>query len=149
MNLIFDIVTTMGIGLMIGAEFAVSAFVNPILEKLDDSARARATRLFARKLGIVMPFWYILNLLLLAAEAVTLRQHSGMPFLAAAVAIWIAVIVLTLIFLVPINNRIAEMDPTAFTDSLQQEHARWDARHRWRVLALSVAMICMLVGIRL
>ena len=149
MNLIFDIVTTMSIGLMIGAEFAVSAFVNPILERLDDSARAQATRLFAQKLGTVMPFWYILNLLLLIAEGVTLRQHSGTPFLAAAVAIWIAVIVLTLIFLVPINNRIAEMDSTAFTDSLRQEHARWDARHRWRVPALSVAMICMLVGIRL
>lgn len=149
MNLIFGIVITMSFGLMLGTEFAVSAVVNPILEKLGDSARAQATRLFARKLGTVMPFWYVLNLLLLIAEAVTLRQHSGLLFLVAAGVIWIAVIVLTLIFLVPINNRIAAMDPTTFKDSLRREHRRWDALHRLRVLALSVAMICMLVGIRM
>ena len=56
MELILGIVTTMCIGLMIGAEFALSAFANPILEKLDDSTQAYATRLFARKLGTVMPF---------------------------------------------------------------------------------------------
>jgi uncharacterized membrane protein len=149
MNLIFGIVTTMSIGLMLGTEFAVSAFVNPILEKLDDSAQAYATRLFARKLGTVMPFWYGLNLLLLIGEAVTLRQDSGLAFLAAAGVIWVAVIILSLILLVPIASRIAEMDSTTFTDSLRQEHARWDALHRWRVLVVSVAMICMLVGIRL
>ena len=56
MNLILGIVTSMSIGLMIGTEFSVSAFVNPVLEKLDNSAQAQATRLFARKLGTVMPF---------------------------------------------------------------------------------------------
>ena len=148
MNLILGIVTTMSIGLMIGTEFAVSAFVNPILEKLDDSAQAHATRLFARKLGSVMPFWYGLNFLLLIGETAALRRHPGMAFVAAAVVLWAGVIVLTLILLVPINSRIAEMDSTTFTDSLRREHIKWDTLHRWRVLVISVAMICMLVGIR-
>jgi uncharacterized membrane protein len=134
---------------MIGTEFAVSAFVSPILEKLDDSAQARATRLFARKLGTVMPFWYALNLLLLVGETITVRQQPGMAFLAAASVIWVAVIVLTLILLVPINNRIAKMDTVTFTDSLRREHTRWDTLHRWRVLVISLSMICMLVGIHL
>src|SRR5258708_22328548 len=132
MELILGIATTMCIGLMIGTEFAVSAFVNPILEKLGDSAQAHAARLFARKLGTVMPFWYALNFLLLIAETSTLRQHPGMAFVAAAVVIWAAVIVLTLILLVPIANRIAEMDSATFTPSLRREHARWDTLHRWR-----------------
>jgi len=149
MELILGITTTMSIGLMIGTEFAVSAFVNPILEKLNESARAHATRLFARKLGKVMPFWYSLNLLLLIGEAITVRQHSGMAFLATASVIWASVIVLTLILLVPINNRIVKMDSATFTDSLRREHVRWDRLHRWRVLAIGVAMICMLAGIRL
>jgi hypothetical protein len=72
-----------------------------------------------------------------------------MAFLVAAGVLWVAVIVLTLIFLVPINNRIAETDSATFTASLRQEHTRWDALHRWRVLVISVAMVCMLVGIRL
>jgi uncharacterized membrane protein len=149
MEPILDIVTTFCVGLMIGTEFAVSAFVNPILEQLGNSAQAHATRLFARKLGAVMPFWYGLSLLLLIAETITLRQHPGMAFLLTASLIWAVVIILTLMLLVPINNRIAKMDSTAFTDSLRREHTRWDLLHRWRVLALSVAMICMLIGIRL
>lgn len=149
MKLILGIVSTMCMGLMIGTEFAVSAFVNPILEKLGDSAQAHATRLFAQKLGTVMPFWYSLNLILLIGETITMRRHAGMAFLAAASVIWVVVIVLTLMLLVPINNRIANTDSAAFTDSLRREHTRWDVLHRWRVLVVSVSMICMLIGIRL
>ncbi|MGH9590005.1 MAG: anthrone oxygenase family protein [Terracidiphilus sp.] len=149
MQLILDIVTILCIGLMIGAEFTVSAFINPILQQLGDSAQAHATQLFARKLGAVMPFWYALGLLLLIAETTIVRQEPGMAFLVTASAIWAAVIVLTLMFLVPINNRIANADSGAFTDALRREHTKWDILHRGRVLALSVAMICMLLGIRL
>jgi uncharacterized membrane protein len=149
MKAILDIVTILCIGLMIGTEFAVSAFVNPILEQLDNSAQARATRLFARKLGFVMPFWYVASFLLLIAEAIAVWQRPGMAYLVAASVIWAAVIVLTLLLLVPINNRIANADPAGFTDALRHEHTKWDILHRWRVLALSAAMACMLVGIRL
>jgi uncharacterized membrane protein len=115
MEFLLDIVTIVSIGLMIGTEFTVSAFVNPILEKLDDSARENATRLFAQKLGYAMPYWYGFNLLLLIAEVIVLRGHPGVFFLVAAVVIWVAVIGFTLMILVPINNRIANMDSAAFT----------------------------------
>jgi uncharacterized membrane protein len=146
---ILSLVTTVCLGSMIGVEFAVSAFVNPILKQLDDSARANATRLFAQKFGSVMPFWYGLSLLLLIAETIIMRERLGVGFLVAASVIWAATIALTLMFLVPINNRIAKMNVAKFTDALRQEHAKWDALHRWRVLVLVVAMICMLIGIRL
>jgi uncharacterized membrane protein len=149
MELILSVVTTACIGLMIGTEFSVSAFVNPILGKLDDPARAYATRLFARKLGTVMPYWYSFNLLLLIAETIAMQRHPGRALLVAAIVLWVAVIVLTLILLVPINNRIVNMDPSTFTDSLRREHNKWDKLHRWRVFVLSAAMISMLVGIRL
>lgn len=149
MRQILDIATIMSVGLMIGTEFAVAAFINPILEKLDLSARVDATRRFARTLGAVMPFWYSLGLLLLVAETVTLRHDPAVPFLAAAIVLWAAVIVLTLLFLVPINNRIVKMDTASFTESLRRQHKKWDTLHRWRVLALCVSMACMLIGIRL
>ncbi len=149
MKPVLDTVTILCIGLMIGTEFAVSAFVNPVLEVLGGSAQAHAARLFARRLGQAMPFWYVLSFLLLIAETITVRHSPAMPFLAAACAIWAAVIALTLIFLVPINNRIANMDFATFTDALRREHKLWDLRHRWRVLALCAAMICMLIGVRL
>ncbi|HEX8711702.1 MAG TPA: DUF1772 domain-containing protein [Terracidiphilus sp.] len=149
MEHILDIAATLCIGLLIGTEFAVSAFINPVLEKLELSARVDATRRFARKLGTVMPFWYSFSLLLLVAESVILRHGPALPFLVAASAIWVAVIILTLLFLVPINNRIVQMDPASFVDSLRHQHQKWDTLHRWRVLALCVAMTCMLIGIRL
>lgn len=148
MQLILDIVAILCIGLMIGTEFAVSAFINPVLKQLGDPAEAHATRLFARNLGTIMPFWYVLGFLLLIAQMIILWQKPGMAFLVAASAIWAAVIVLTLMFLVPINNRIANADSGGFTDALRREHTKWELLHRGRVLALSAAMICMLIGIR-
>jgi uncharacterized membrane protein len=110
MERLLDIVTTLCIGLMIGTEFAVSVFINPILGKLEHSAEAQATRLFALKLGATMPFWYGLSLLLLVAEMVVRRHQPGVTLLGAASAIWVGVIVFTVLLLVPINNRIAKMD---------------------------------------
>ena len=149
MQPILDVVTILCIGLMIGAEFTVSAFINPILQQLGASAQAHATQLFARKLGGIMPFWYALSLLLLIAETIIAWHAPGMAFLVSASAIWVAVIVFTLMFLVPINNRIANAESGAFTPALRRQHTQWDILHRGRVLALSVAMICMLVGIRM
>jgi uncharacterized membrane protein len=84
MEPILDIVTTICIELMTGAEFAVSVFVNPILGQLDDTAEAHAMLLFARKLGVVMPFWYGLSLLVLLAETFMRRQQPGVALLGAA-----------------------------------------------------------------
>lgn len=147
MKNLLDIATIVCIGLMIGVEFAVSAFVNPILLQLDARARAHATRLFAQRLGTVMPFWYGLSLVLLIAEAISSRQQPGMAYAIAAGLIWGVVIVLTLLFLVPINNRIVRMEAAEFTNALGQEHRRWDMMHRWRVAAISAAMVCLLIGI--
>jgi hypothetical protein len=47
-----------------------------------------------------------------------------------------------------INSRIANMDSPTVTDSLRRKHTRWDVLHLWRVLVVSVSMICMLIGIR-
>ena len=56
---LLNLTTTMCMGLLIGVEFAVSAFLNPVLWRLDQPAQSAAIRLFARRLGTAMPFWYI------------------------------------------------------------------------------------------
>ncbi len=143
-----NIVTTLCIGLLIGTEFAVSAFINPVLRKLDDAAQSAAIRLFARRLGRAMPFWYVASLLLLISVAIGRLHRPGIILLGGAVGIWAAVIVLTLLFLVPINNRMARMDAAAFTESARREHRKWDTLHRVRVAALAVAMVAFLAGTR-
>lgn len=142
-----DIVTVICIGLMIGVEFAVSAFVSPILERLQSEAKAQVTRLFARTLGTVMPFWYGISLALLIAEAIVRRNESGFVQLLVASVIWAMVILLTVLLLVPINNRIAKTEGGAFSDQLERERRRWDLLHRGRVFLLGVAMVCLCVGI--
>lgn len=62
-------------------------------------------------------------------------------------AIWATVIVLTLLFLVPINNRMMQLDAGAFPEKARRAHDRWDMLHRIRVAALATAMICCLLAI--
>ena len=143
-----DIVTILSVGLMIGTEFAVSAFVNPTLRQLDAKTETAATRLFARKLGRVMPFWYVLGFALMTLEAAMRRHDAGIAWLVAALSLFALVIVMTLILLVPINNRIARAQEEVFPEFLKKEHRIWDLRHRGRVLALTVSMALFLVGIR-
>ncbi|MGA9584001.1 MAG: DUF1772 domain-containing protein [Terracidiphilus sp.] len=147
MRPLLDIVTTVCIGLLIGTEFAVAAFINPILRKLGAREELRAIRLFAAKLGAEMPFWYSASFLLLIAEAVMRRGEPGFLLLIAAGAIWAGVIVLTLVFLVPINNRLARVDPDAAGEPALKEHGQWDAMHRWRVATLTAAMVCFLIAV--
>lgn len=144
--MILDILSIVSIGLLVGAEFTVSAFINPILGQLEPAENAHVTSLFARKLGFVMPFWYGLSFLLLVAEVVV-HRHTGTAFLATASAIWGCAILFSVLVLVPINNRIIAMTPDGYSDQLKQQHTRWDMLHRWRVLALGAAMVGLLIGV--
>lgn len=143
-----DTIAILCIGLMIGTEFAVSVFVNPALRKLDDAAQLGAIRIFAKNLGTAMPFWYALSLVLLIVEAVLRRSETEFALLITSAAIWVGVIVLTLLFLVPINNRLARMSSTVIAAQALQEHERWDSLHRVRVAVLGAAMVCFLLAIR-
>jgi hypothetical protein len=139
--------TILCIGLLIGAELAVSAFISPVVWKLDLAAQARAFRLFGRRLGTAMPFWYIASFLLLLVKTIIHRRESHVGLLGVAIAIWGAAIALSLLSLVPINNRMVRMDADEFTENAQRELRNWDSLHRVRVALLAVAMICFLVGI--
>ena len=147
MTSLLNIAAILSIGLMIGTEFTVSAFINPVLNKLDERARLAAISLFAAKLGFVMPFWYVLGFLFLLAETALLRHQPQLPLIAAAAVLWAAVIVLTLLFLVPIANRMAHLAPDAPAPAALAEQKKWDTMHRVRVAALTTAMVLFLIAI--
>jgi uncharacterized membrane protein len=144
---ILDVITILCTGLMIGNELAVSLFVNPVLWKLEDRVQATALSLFARLLGKAMPFWYVLCLLLMIAETCLRRHEPALNLLLIAVGLWTAVIFYTISMLVPINNRIAAMGTGSQPAKWQQEHRRWDTLHRWRILFLAIAFVCLLLGV--
>ena len=143
---LLNIATILCIGLLIGAELSVSAFINPVVWKLDLAAQARAFPLFGRRLGRAMPVWYIASLLLLVWETITHRHESHVGLL-IAIAFWVAAIALSLLSLVPINNRMVRMDADGFTETTQRELRKWDSLHRVRVSFLAAAMIFFLAGI--
>lgn len=143
---LLNIFAIVSLALLIGIEFSVSAFVNPVLWKLDEFAQATAIRMFARMLGTVMPFWYVGCQVLLGCVWVVERREMHADLLLIANAIWAAVIVLTLLFLVPINNRMAKLDPQSFVAESRRAHHTWDAMHRARVAALTVAFVCLVAA---
>lgn len=147
MNLL-TIVTTACIGLLIGTEFSVAVFVNPILEKLDIVARTEATRLFGRRLGAAMPAWYMASIVLLIAEMIVNRHEAGLKLLGASTALWAIAILMSIFVLVPINNQLTRADSQTFTETESHEHGRWDMLHRVRVGVLMLAMICFLVAVQ-
>jgi hypothetical protein len=141
-----DVLTIVCAGLMIGNELAISLFVNPVVWQLEDRPQAKALSLFAGTLGKVMPFWYALCLVLMIVETYLRRDQPALTPLLVAVAIWIATIVYTLTTLVPINNRIASL-ADGLPQGWREEHKRWDSHHRWRILLLMTAMVCLVWGI--
>jgi hypothetical protein len=147
MILFLNIVTTVCLGLLIGNELAVSAFINPILNRLDDHAQAQGIRLFAKRLGGVMPFWYGASLLLMVTGAIARRFGPGALLLTTACALWAAVIIHTILVLVPINNRMIQMDPGRVSPDAKREHEKWDRLHRLRVAALAASMVCFLAAV--
>jgi hypothetical protein len=60
------IITATVVGLMVGVEFAVAVFVNPLLLRLPAGPSLQARADGGRMLGRVMPFWYLGSLLLTA-----------------------------------------------------------------------------------
>lgn len=145
---VLETATIVCIGLMIGTEFTVSAFINPVLWKLERGAQIKAIHMFAARLGFVMPFWYGLGMVLLLAETFAVRHQPAVVPAATASAIWALVIVLTLLFLVPLNNKFVRMETPEMTPSAERDHRKWDGMHRWRVAALTAAMVIFLLSVK-
>lgn len=129
------------LGLMCGSELNVAAFGHPILSRqpLDTHILVRSS--LAAMLGRVMPFWMtgstLLNLLLLM-PFVHLDQ-AAWRFAAIAFAIQVCAVVFSLIFPVPINNRIAKWTPQSLPRDWGTLEHRWDLYHSFRTAGLVVA----------
>jgi uncharacterized membrane protein len=144
-----DILAATVTGTMVGNEFAVAAFIHPQLRKLGNTSHAQTAALLAQVLGKVMPFWYGIGLLLIVGAACEHRPISTAPglFILLAAILWAATIVFTVTMLVPINNRIAKMDPDHPYDCWFQDRCRWDHLHQIRVILLLMAFILLLTGL--
>jgi uncharacterized membrane protein len=149
MTVAYDIATAAVTGLMAGNEFAIAAFVHPQLRKLSDSVHAHSAAQLAGVLGKAMPLWYGLALALILGAAFEHRPLSSGPglFILLAAILWAVTIAFTITTLVPINNRIAKMNPEKPYDCWLQDRSRWDQLHQVRVALLIMAFILLLTGL--
>lgn len=135
-------------GLLVGNELAVAIFVHPTLSRLPDHVHLAGAAALAHILGRAMPFWYALTIVLTSALALVDHRHEGhwsLPITLSA-ALWVLSIVYTITALVPINNRIKSWTEDNRPSNWKVYRSKWDRLHRWRVLLLGVAFLCLTVG---
>jgi uncharacterized membrane protein len=129
------------LGLMCGSELNVAAFGHPTLSRQPLETHILVRSSFAAMFGRVMPFWMmgstLLNLLLLM-PLVHLNQ-SARRFAAILFAIQVCAVVFSIIFPVPINNRIAKWTPQSLPHDWDALEHRWDLYHSFRTVGLVVA----------
>ncbi len=140
---LLDTITITCAGLMVGNELAVSAFFNPAVWQLESGPQAQGLAILARALGRVMPVWYAVCFALLALESVLHRHQAAFALLLTATLIWSGAIVLSIVMLVPINNRIASLNLAAPAPGWRADHKRWDSLHRARILLLGIAFVAL------
>lgn len=138
MKQIVEILAISVTGILVGSEFVVAAFLNPILGRLPDDARRSARADAARWLGRLMPFWYLTAFALLVAVAVV--ADSQRRLVGTGVGLMAVVVLLSVAVLVPINNRVAAGEGSAALV------ARWDRLHWLRVAILAVLFVLLVIG---
>lgn len=133
---VLNVATVVIVLSLVSVEFSVAAFINPAARRLDPEPRLQVLSRLAAVLGRVMPVWYPVSALLLAIQTWLSWHTPGRAVLLAATAIWILASLASILFLVPLNTRIAEGDA-----DWQRIHRVWDRRHRARTAALAIAAV--------
>lgn len=143
---VVEVLAVLVVGTMVGSEFAVAAFLHPIVGRLPGDAFHAARAESSRLLGKVMPFWYAVALVLLVLAAVLTRH----PLIVVAAGVMATVLLLTVTALVPINNRIAAWSdhPPAEDSAGRDLAARWDRLHWLRVALLAVLFGVLVLACR-
>ncbi|TVZ05407.1 DUF1772 domain-containing protein [Trebonia kvetii] len=133
-------------GIMVGVEFAVAVFVNPMLLRLPVGSAIEARADGGRVLGRVMPFWYIASLILIAALAAAAKGGTATNAAIAAAALFAVSVVMSIALLVPINNRSKTWTADDHPDDYREQSQRWDRLHYARVAILVAGFVLTLVA---
>jgi uncharacterized membrane protein len=134
-----EAVTAVAVGLMVGVEFSVAFVLNRILDALPGDSGQLGRAHGGRMLGAVMPVWYITSLVLVTVWAIAGWHHHGTGLVVTAGALLILTVIMSLLLLVPINNRGKTWTPENRPADWKQQMNRWDRLHYVRVAVLIAA----------
>jgi uncharacterized membrane protein len=140
-----EVFTTVLVGLMVGVEFSVAFVMNPIFNALPGDSGQLGRAHGGRMLGAVMPFWYITSLVLVAVWAIARWHHHGNGLIITAGALLIVSVIMSILLLVPINNRSKTWTPDNRPADWKEQANRWDRLHYVRVADI-IAAFALLVA---
>ncbi|MFD7065821.1 anthrone oxygenase family protein [Streptomyces sp. NPDC059913] len=139
-----QVVTTVVVGLMVGVEFSVAFIMSRILNALPEDSAQLGHSHGGRMLGALMPFWYIGSLVLSAIWAAAGWHRPGAGLVVTAAGLLILSVIMSMLLLVPINNRGKTWTPENRPADWKQQLHRWERYHYVRV-AVIVAAFALLV----
>ncbi|MBO8183946.1 DUF1772 domain-containing protein [Streptomyces spirodelae] len=134
-----QVVTTVIVGVMVGVEFSVAFVINRILDALPGDSGQLGRAHGGRMLGAVMPVWYITSLVLVAAWAAAGWHDPGTGLAVTAGALLIVSVIMSILLLVPINNRGKKWTPDNRPADWKEQMNRWDRFHYVRVAVIIAA----------
>ncbi len=140
------VATVVLVGLMVGVEFSVAAFIEPIFDRLPNNAAIAARSDGARVLGRLMPFWYIGSVVLGIWWAAQTWGQAQAITVVAAVALLLVSVVMSVTLLVPINSRVARWSSTGVPDDWRAQVGRWNRFHYVRVGIIVAAFVLLVVA---
>ncbi|MFE9412077.1 anthrone oxygenase family protein [Streptomyces sp. NPDC006704] len=142
-----EVFTTVVVGVLVGVEFAVLVVMSRILNALPEDSAQQGHAHGGRMLGAVMPFWYIGSCVLVAACAVTGRHHGGAALVVTAGALLILSVIMSILLLVPINNRNKTWTPEDRPADWREQLDRWQRFHYVRVAVIIAAFATLVTAL--
>jgi hypothetical protein len=140
------VVTATVVGTMVGVEFAVAVFVNPIFLRLPAGASMQARADGGRVLGRVMPFWYIASLILTVGLAVAVEGATATSAAAVGAGLLAVSVIMSITLLVPINNRSVTWTADSHPADWREQQQRWDRLHYARVAIITGGFVLAVVA---
>ncbi|NMO02117.1 DUF1772 domain-containing protein [Gordonia sp. TBRC 11910] len=134
-----EVVTIVVVGILVGVEFSVAFIVNRILSALPEDSNQLGRAHGGRMLGALMPFWYVGSVALSVAWAIATWGRSSTGLILAAAALLLVSVVMSIVLLVPINNRGKAWTPENRPADWKEQMQRWDRYHYVRVAVLIAA----------
>ncbi|MFD5461749.1 anthrone oxygenase family protein [Kitasatospora sp. NPDC127059] len=133
------VVTVVVVGVMVGVEFSVAFIINRIFNALPEDSGQLGRAHGGRMLGALMPFWYIGSLVLAAVWAVADWHRHGAGLVLTAAGLLIVSVLMSVLLLVPINNRSKTWTPENRPEDWKEQSDRWDRYHYARVAVIIAA----------
>ncbi|MEU1473294.1 DUF1772 domain-containing protein [Streptomyces sp. NPDC005761] len=142
-----EVFTTVAVGLMVGVEFSVAFVMNPILNALPEDSGQLGHAHGGRMLGAVMPFWYIGSLVLVGIWAVAGWHHQGTGLVVTAGGLLMLSVIMSILLLVPINDRGKTWTPENRPADWKQQLNRWERLHYVRVAVIVTAFALLVTAL--